>query len=46
MAIPGFESTMLPLLKFLSDKKEHPKNEVVDALAKQFKLTDDEIAQM
>ena len=46
MAIPDFESTMFPLLKFLSDRKEYPKNEVVDALAKQFKLTDNEIAQM
>jgi restriction system protein len=46
MAIPDFESTMLPLLKFLSDRKEHPKNEAVDALAKQFELTDEELAKM
>lgn len=46
MAIPDFETIMLPLLKFLSDKKEHHKSEVIDNLAKQFKLTEEELAKM
>ena len=46
MAIPDFQSIMLPLLKFLADRQEHPKNEVVEALAKHFKLTDAELTQM
>ncbi len=39
MAIPIFETIMLLLLKILADDKEHAKNEVIDALAKQFGLT-------
>jgi len=46
MAIPDFETIMLPLLKVLSDKKEHHKSEVIDILAKQFKLTEEELAKM
>ena len=46
MAIPDFESIMVPLLEFLSDKKEHSKKEAVDALAKQFKLSDEELNQL
>jgi restriction system protein len=46
MAIPDFETIMLPLLKVLSDKKEHHKSEVVGILAKQFKLTEEELAKM
>jgi len=42
MAIPDYQSIMLPLLKYLGDKKEHFKREVVEALANQFNLTDEE----
>ncbi|MFC1566165.1 winged helix-turn-helix domain-containing protein, partial [Candidatus Neomarinimicrobiota bacterium] len=41
--IPKYEEIMLPLLQYLSDQKEHGLSETHDALAKQFKLTDDEI---
>jgi restriction system protein len=42
MAIPDFQTLMLPLLKILADGKEHPNLEVLDALAGQFHLTDEE----
>src|SRR5262249_34396049 len=37
---------MLPLLKHLSDGKEHSNQETVKSLAKHFKLSDDELAQL
>lgn len=46
MATPDFQSIMLPLLKFLGDKQEHSKREVVDALAKEFHLTDKELNEL
>lgn len=46
MGIPDFETIMLPLLKFLSDSKEHAKREAVDVLAKQFNLTEEELKQL
>ncbi len=42
MAIPDYQTIMLPLLTFLSDKKEHTLRESIDALADQFGLTDEE----
>lgn len=33
---------MLPCLKFMGDGKEHPMNEVVENLAQEFRLTDEE----
>ncbi len=42
MAIPDFQSLMLPLLKCVSDDKEHNTSECIDALAAQFQLTDEE----
>jgi restriction system protein len=42
MAIPDYQSIMLPLLKYSSDRKQHTFHEAVDELAQQFKLTDDE----
>jgi len=33
MAIPDFQSIMLPLLKFLADKKEHSLREAIEYLA-------------
>lgn len=41
--IPKYEKIMLPLLQYLSDKKEHGLSETHDTLAKQFKLTDGEL---
>jgi restriction system protein len=40
--IPDYQSIMLPLLKLTSDKMEHRINDLVDKLAEQFDLTDDE----
>ncbi|MBS1214950.1 MAG: restriction endonuclease, type IV-like [Proteobacteria bacterium] len=42
MAIPDFQSCMLPVLELASDDKEHSLAETRDALANQFSLTDEE----
>lgn len=42
MAIPDYQSTMLPLLEYAADKQEHSLRDAIDALADQFHLTDDE----
>lgn len=42
MAIPDYQSCMLPLLKHYGDGQEHTNRESIDALAEHFKLTDDE----
>jgi restriction system protein len=43
MAIPDFQSIMLPFLKIAGDEKEHSIPEYVDKLAIQFSLTEQEI---
>lgn len=42
MAIPDYQSIMLPLLKYLGDGKEHHIREAIEALAAQFGLTSQE----
>lgn len=42
MAIPDFQSVMLPLLNFSADQKEHSLQDAVDSLATQFELTSEE----
>lgn len=42
MSIPDFQTTMLPLLQYTADQKEHSFHEAVDALAQSFHLTDEE----
>jgi restriction system protein len=42
MAIPDFQSIMLPLLQFSSDGKEHSVNEAVEWLAQHFGLSPSE----
>jgi len=42
MAIPDYQSIMLPLLTFAGDAKEHTLREAIDNLAAQFNLTLDE----
>ena len=42
MALPDFQQLMLPLLQYLADGKEHPNREVLDTLADQFNLTEEE----
>jgi restriction system protein len=46
MAIPDFQTLMLPTLKALSDGKEHPFKNIVNVLALEFKLTPDELSQL
>jgi restriction system protein len=42
MAIPDFQTLMLPLLKLLADKQEHAMRDVTTLLSDQFHLTEDE----
>jgi restriction system protein len=42
MAIPDYQSIMLPLLKLAGDRQEHSLREVIEALADEFYLTDEE----
>ena len=46
MAIPDYQSCMLPLLEFLGDQHEHSLRETIDHLATHFKLTEDELKQL
>lgn len=40
--IPDFQKIMLPLLKQIKDGKEYKLDEIVDLMAKEFKITEDE----
>jgi restriction system protein len=42
MAIPDYQSIMLPLLNFAGDGKEHSLRQTIDALADEFDLTEQE----
>jgi restriction system protein len=42
MAIPDYETIMLPLLRHLTDGRERRTQETLDDLAKQFSLTPEE----
>lgn len=42
MAVPDFQSLMLPILKYVSDGKEHSLRETIEYLAEQFQLSDEE----
>jgi len=46
MAIPDFQSIMLPLLKLLNDGKEHSISELVDKLSASFGLSEQEVKQL
>ncbi|HEU0220195.1 MAG TPA: restriction endonuclease [Gallionella sp.] len=46
MAIPDFQSLMLPLLKVVADGREHRLRDVVELLAEEFHLTDEERQQL
>ncbi|MGZ8216856.1 restriction endonuclease [Methylomagnum sp.] len=45
MAIPDFQSIMLPLLKFAADGQEHTKREAVEYLAGHFNLSPTDLEQ-
>ncbi len=42
MAVPDFQSIMLPLLELFEDGKDHSSGEVLELLAKAFNLTDED----
>ncbi|MDO9282811.1 MAG: restriction endonuclease [Methylotenera sp.] len=42
MAIPDFQSVMLPLLNFAADKQEHSLQDAVESLATKFELSSEE----
>ena len=46
MAIPDYQSIMLPLLQFAGDRLEHSLREAIDSLGEQFGLTNDERKQL
>lgn len=46
MAIPDYQSIMLPLLKFASDKEEHPMQEAIESLASFFKVSEAELQEL
>jgi len=46
MAIPDFQSIMLPLMKYSSDEKEHTLRETIEFLANEFNLSEDERTEL
>lgn len=42
MTVPDFQSLMLPLLRLIGDEREHNNSEVIESLAEQFHLTEQE----
>lgn len=46
MAIPDFQSIMLPFLQVLADGEERSMKEMVESLAKHFSLTESELEEM
>jgi restriction system protein len=46
MAIPDYQTLMLPLLQIAADGREHSLSEARDVLADQFELTPDERTQL
>jgi restriction system protein len=46
MAIPDYQTIMLPLLRFASDGREHRFRDAVERLASEFEITDEERAEL
>ena len=46
MAVPDFQTIMLPFLKLTSDQQEHSFSGMADFLAHEYDLSDDEIAEL
>jgi restriction system protein len=46
MSIPDYQTIMLPLLRYVSDRKEHASREPVDPLAAHFDLSETDRQQM
>ena len=41
MAIPDYQSCMLPLLRFAADKKTHSVKKAIEVLSNKFSLTEE-----
>ena len=46
MAVPDFQTLMLPLLKLAADGQQHTFAEAVESLGQEFQLSDDDRAQL
>ncbi|MCC7360292.1 MAG: restriction endonuclease [Anaerolineales bacterium] len=46
MTVPDYQSLMLPLLRLVGDKQDHSLSDATKTLARQFKLTELELAEM
>ncbi len=46
MAIPDYQSLMLPLVKLASDKNEHSLQEATQTIAKEFNLSETDLAEL
>ena len=46
MPVPDYQTLMLPLLRFYSDGEVHSLNEAIEALAQEFKLSEEELREM
>jgi len=46
MAVPDFQTLMLPLLKLTADGQQHTLAESIERLAQEFKLSDDDRTQL
>lgn len=46
MAVPDYQSLMLPLLRYCADGGEHMKRDAIPALAKQFGLAETDLAEL
>lgn len=46
MPVPDFQTIMLPLLRQYQDGKEHTLHELMEKLAEEFQLTDDDLSEM
>src|SRR5262245_3618875 len=46
MAVPDFQTLMLPVLKLASDSQQHTLAEAVEQLAREFQLSDDDRTQL
>ena len=46
MAVPDFQTLMLPLLKLASGSEQHTLGEAIELLAQEFRLSDDDRKQL
>ncbi|MEW6247551.1 MAG: winged helix-turn-helix domain-containing protein [Nitrospirota bacterium] len=46
MAVPDYQKFMLPILKIAGDREEHSSGEVIDTVARQFSLSEQDLGEM